>query len=45
VSQVIPMHFGTFPALPGTPEDFIRLTQDIPGLNIRVMQPGETITL
>lgn len=44
VRQVIPMHFGTFPALPGTPDDFIRLTQDIPDLNIRVMQPGETIT-
>jgi len=45
VRQVVPMHFGTFPALSGTPEDLRRFTQDIPDLTIRAMRPGETITV
>ena len=43
VRQVVPMHFGTFPALSGTPEDLLRFTQDIPDLTIHVMRPGETM--
>ncbi|MBZ5571081.1 MAG: metal-dependent hydrolase [Acidobacteriia bacterium] len=38
---VIPMHFGTFPVLTGTPKDLQRL---VPDLEIREMKPGETIS-
>ena len=43
VRHVIPMHFGTFPALVGTPEELERLTKDISGLEIHEMKPGETL--
>lgn len=43
VRHVIPMHFGTFPALTGTPEKLRELTKDISGLEIHVMKPGETL--
>ena len=43
VRQVIPMHFGTFPALTGTPEQLREETRDIPGLEIFVLRPGETL--
>jgi L-ascorbate metabolism protein UlaG (beta-lactamase superfamily) len=36
----IPMHFGTFPSLTGTPESFEKL---ISGIEIVKMQPGVTI--
>lgn len=45
VPRVIPMHWGTFPALTGRPEQLQQLTADIPGLEIHVLQPGETLTL
>jgi L-ascorbate metabolism protein UlaG (beta-lactamase superfamily) len=32
VRQVVPMHFGTFPALVGRPEELRQITQDISGL-------------
>lgn len=44
VKQVIPMHYGTFPVLTGTPEELKKLTQDIPGLEIHAIQPGETLS-
>ncbi len=40
---VIPMHYGTFPALSGTPERLRALTQDIAGLQIIDLKPGETL--
>ena len=43
VRHVIPMHFGTFPALTGTPEKLREFTKDISGLEIHVMKPGETL--
>ena len=43
VKHVIPMHFRTFPALTGTPEELKRLTQDIAGLEIHALKPGETL--
>lgn len=43
VLHVIPMHFGTFPALTGTPQELQRLTQDIAGLEIHALKPGESI--
>src|SRR5437660_12810154 len=43
---VIPMHYGTFPILTGTPEAFVReLKQRGAKAELRVMNIGETITL
>jgi L-ascorbate metabolism protein UlaG (beta-lactamase superfamily) len=41
VRQVVPMHWGTFPLLTGTPE---QLKQRLAGTNIQVLElrPGET---
>jgi len=36
---VIPMHFGTFPVLTGTPSDFKKL---VPGIEVVTMTPGVT---
>jgi L-ascorbate metabolism protein UlaG (beta-lactamase superfamily) len=41
--HVIPMHFGTFPVLTGQPEELKRLTQDIAGLEIHALKPGESL--
>lgn len=43
VRDVIPMHFGTFPILTGTPDGLRELTQDIAGLNVHTLKPGETL--
>jgi len=43
VRHVVPMHYGTFPALTGTPEVLRELTQDIAGLEVHTLRPGETI--
>ncbi len=42
VKAVIPMHFGTFPILSGTPDQLGELTQDIDGLEILDLKPGDT---
>lgn len=42
VKRVIPMHFGTFPALTGTPAALQEATADIPGLQIIELKPGES---
>jgi len=41
---VIPMHYGTFPVLTGTPAEFRELTSGMDGLEIIEMKPGETLT-
>ena len=41
---VIPMHYGTFPLLTGTPEELRNLTQDIKDIEIIELKPGETLT-
>lgn len=38
---VIPMHFGTFPALTGTPEALRKIVGS--SVEVRAMQPGETL--
>ena len=38
---VIPMHFGTFPVLTGTPSELQKL---VPGVEVVAMQPGATIS-
>ena len=43
VKQVIPMHYGTFPPLIGTPEVLREMTQDVAGLTIHALKPGETL--
>ncbi len=43
VRHVVPMHYGTFPALTGTPEELRNLTQDIAGLEIHALKPGEAL--
>ena len=40
---VIPMHYGTFPILTGTPEELKELTTDIEGQEIVVLKPGESL--
>lgn len=44
VKQVIPMHYGTFPPLTGTPQALRELTQDVAGLTIHELKPGETLS-
>ena len=41
VRQVVPMHYGTFPALTGTPEELKKLVEPL-GLDVLVLKPGET---
>lgn len=41
-SSVILMHFGTFPALTGTPAALRDASADIPGLQIIELKPGES---
>jgi L-ascorbate metabolism protein UlaG (beta-lactamase superfamily) len=43
--QVIPMHFGTFPALTGTPEELAELIRDLPGTKVLPLDPGNPCTL
>lgn len=43
VKHVVPMHYGTFPALTGCPERLRELTQDIAGLEIHALKPGDSI--
>ena len=43
VKHVIPMHYGTFPALTGTPEGLQQECKDIEGLQIHVLKPGESL--
>ena len=40
---VIPMHYGTFPLLTGTPEIFLKLMKEVPQTKVLVLKPGETI--
>jgi len=43
VKNVIPMHYGTFPYLTGTPDALRAETKDIAGLEIHALKPGESI--
>lgn len=43
VRHVIPMHFGTFPELTGSPERLRESTRDISGLEIHALKPGESL--
>lgn len=41
---VVPMHYGTFPPLKGTPREMIDALGDSP-VKVKVMSPGETLTM
>jgi L-ascorbate metabolism protein UlaG (beta-lactamase superfamily) len=41
VRQVVPMHYGTFPALTGSPEELKKLVEPM-GVDVLVLKPGET---
>ncbi|HET7219274.1 MAG TPA: metal-dependent hydrolase [Vicinamibacterales bacterium] len=41
VRQVVPMHYGTFPILTGTPERLKHLVEPF-GVDVLVLKPGET---
>lgn len=41
VRQVVPMHYGTFPVLTGTPDVLKKLVEPR-GVDVLVLQPGET---
>lgn len=43
VKKVIPMHYGTFPMLTGTPEGLREHARDIAGIEIVELKPGETL--
>jgi L-ascorbate metabolism protein UlaG (beta-lactamase superfamily) len=43
VKTVIPMHFGTFPVLVGTPDDLRKEAADVDGLEVVELSPGQTI--
>jgi L-ascorbate metabolism protein UlaG (beta-lactamase superfamily) len=41
VRQVVPMHYGTFPLLTGTPDALKRLVEPM-GVDVLVLEPGQT---
>ena len=43
VKTVIPMHFGTFPVLSGTPEQLRQEAKDVDGLEVIDLEPGGSI--
>ena len=43
IRTVIPMHFGTFPVLTGTPEDFQKELTEI-GSDVKMINPTEFLT-
>ena len=43
VKTVIPMHFGTFPVLVGTPDDLRQHASDVDGLDVVDLTPGATL--
>lgn len=43
VRTVIPSHWGTFPALVGTPDQLREQAADVEGLEVIEMKPGDTI--
>jgi L-ascorbate metabolism protein UlaG (beta-lactamase superfamily) len=43
VKTVIPMHYGTFPVLTGTPDDLRREAADVEGLEVVAVDPGGSV--
>lgn len=43
VEKVIPMHFGTFPALTGRPEQLVDFLLDFPQTKVWTLEPGKPV--
>jgi L-ascorbate metabolism protein UlaG (beta-lactamase superfamily) len=43
VKKVVPMHYGTFPVLTGTPEALADAASDIQGLEVVSIKPGQVV--
>ncbi len=44
IQHVVPIHYGTFPFVPGTPEEFKEhLNEVAPGTIVHVMKPGDDL--
>jgi len=43
-TYVVPMHYGTFPVLTGTPKAFMDEMASLPSVSVIVMNPGDTLT-
>ena len=44
VRHVVPIHYGTFPFVPGTAEEFQRHVSEVaPGVTVHVMKPGDDL--
>lgn len=43
VKTVIPMHYGTFPVLVGTPDELRKEADDVDGLEVVDLKPGDSI--
>ncbi len=41
--KVVPMHFGTFPALTGTPAQLAERIKDLPGTEVWPLEPGKPV--
>lgn len=41
---VVPMHYGTFPVLTGTPEAFMHEMAGLPSIEVIVLNPGDILT-
>ncbi|MBM3813530.1 MAG: metal-dependent hydrolase [Acidimicrobiia bacterium] len=42
--KVIPMHWGTFPLLTGTPEELGERIKDLPGTQVWTLEPGRAVS-
>jgi len=43
-AKVIPMHFGTFPPLTGTPQQLAELIRDLPGVEVWPLEIGKPVS-
>ena len=44
VEHVVPIHYGTFPFLPGTPRSSRSTSVLVPDLKVHVMKPGDDLS-
>ncbi len=42
--MVVPMHYGTWPPIDASPQDFADMVET-PDVEVKIVQPGETVTL
>ncbi len=44
VKRVIPIHYGTWPVLTGTPQQLQEAASDVPDLKVIALKPGESVS-